>query len=261
MKLHHRFYACNAKTSTPLLILHGLFGSNSNWANLARQFSATREVYALDLRNHGQSPHANSMNFAEMTSDVLEFIQAQGLSECDLLGHSMGGKVAMQLALNNPNCLNKLIIADIAPKLYPPRHQHVFAAIETIDNNSIQSRQQAEDLIREILPEQATRLFLITNLTRKDGNQLQWRSNMAAIRDQYAQISAALTTADNKPYAGPCLFIRGEKSKYITESDSPDIKQLFPCFRLTTIKDAGHWLHIEQAETFAQVVDSFLAES
>lgn len=261
MQLYYRHYPSNATKAKPLVVLHGLFGSNTNWASLARRFALHQPVYAVDLRNHGQSPHADSMSFAEMAADVLEFIQAHQLSGCHLLGHSMGGKVAMQLALENPDLLGKLLVADIAPKVYPPRHQEVFAAIDTIDRVELENRQQADELISDILPEQSTRLFLLSNLQRDESNKLKWRINMQAIREQYEQISAAPSAINNHTYSSPCLFLRGSYSSYLMAKDEADIQRIFVNCQFTTIDKAGHWLHVEQSDAFIAAVNRFLGHA
>lgn len=259
MQLHHRFYPSTTGNATPLLILHGLFGASSNWASQARKFAETQPVYTVDLRNHGQSPHADDMSFADMAGDIAEFALAESLDHFDLLGHSMGGKVAMQFALSQPQKINKLVIADIAPKAYPPRHQKVFAAVDAIDQGQPTSRQQAEELIHEILPDQATRLFLLTNLSRGENGQLTWRCNMNAIRHQYQHISDAPNAYNNNQYTGSTLFIRGAQSNYVTDDDFSTLQSVFSNSSLVTIKDAGHWLHVEQADSFFTAVQKFLS--
>ena len=244
-------------TAEPLIVLHGLFGAAINWRYICQALQARREVYALDLRNHGRSPHAASMTFPHMARDVLEFMDAKRLSSCDILGHSLGGKVAMQAALERPGQFKRLIVADIAPKQYPPRHDDIFEAIDTIDRSAIGSRQQADELIKDILPNQATRLFLLTNLRRDDAGKFGWRINMDAIRTNYSIISGP-PAAPGARYDNPALFIKGGRSPYIKDEDWAEIHRLFPRAELRTIDQSGHWVHTEQPEEFLKILREFL---
>lgn len=255
MKLHYRHFPCDKPQSGPLLVLHGLFGSRNNWAGAGRRLSAHREVYALDLRNHGDSPHAATMTFDEMAGDVLEFIQDRSLARCTLLGHSMGGKTAMQLALSEPDRITALIAVDIAPRVYPPRHEDIFAAIDAIDEADPATRSEAEKLITSLLPDKAMRLFLLTSLVPGHNGPAKWRTNMRAIRENYEAISAA---PQGHPYEGPALFIRGSRSSYVRDEDEGRIKALFPRSTLETL-DAAHWVHIDAPEAFVSTVEAFLA--
>jgi esterase len=241
----------------PLIVLHGLFGAAINWRYICQSLAAERDIYALDLRNHGRSPHAASMTFPHMAGDIFEFIDRLQLPPCAILGHSLGGKVAMQAALTKPEQFIRLIVADIAPRQYPPRHDDIFEAIDTINKSAISSRQQADDLIKRILPDQATRLFLLTNLRRDDDGKFGWRVNMDAIRGNYEIISGAPTVMGAK-YDKPALFIKGGRSPYIKEEDWPEIQRLFPQSGLKTIEQSGHWVHTEQPEDFLKIVGKFL---
>ncbi len=191
-----------------------------------------------------------------MAMDVNRFINTHKLQRSHLLGHSLGGKVAMQLVLDQPSLFHSLVVVDIAPKPYPPRHNEIFAAIATIDATTITHRNQADDLIQPLIPDQATRLFLLTNLIRNDKNEYIWRINTKAIKHNYEALSAAPETMD-KQYTGPTLFIKGEHSAYIHKEDVDLINTIFPNNRLVTVEKAGHWVHAEQPGAFAQVVENF----
>jgi pimeloyl-ACP methyl ester carboxylesterase len=258
MQLEYDHYPTSpGVTAEPLIVLHGLFGAAINWRHICQALQPGREIYALDLRNHGRSPHVSSMTFPHMARDVLEFMDAKRLSACDILGHSLGGKVAMQAALERPEQFTRLIVADIAPKYYPPRHDDIFEAVDTIDRNAIASRQQADELIKDILPNQATRLFLLTNLRRDDAGKFGWRINMDAIRKNYSIISGP-PAAPEAHYDNPALFIKGGRSPYIKDEDWVEIRRLFPRAELRTIQQSGHWVHTEQPEEFLQIVREFL---
>lgn len=242
-----------------LIILHGLFGSSTNWGIICRHLARHYTVYALDLRNHGRSPHQKSMSYPEMADDVLEFIEQQNLSDIYLLGHSMGGKTAMQLALNYPDIIQKLIVVDIAPKTYPAHHDDIFRAIERIDQTPIESRNQAEQLILELLPAADIRLFLLTNLVRDHNGLYQWRINMPVIRSSYpAILEKPKPRYHNQTFNKPCLFIRGDTSDYILASDTSLIQTQFKAAQIITIENAGHWVHAQQPERFLNIVEAFL---
>jgi esterase len=249
--------ASDGASAEPLLVLHGLFGAALNWRHICQSLSPDREVYALDLRNHGRSPHAASMTFVHMARDVVEFMDERQLPACVIMGHSLGGKVAMQAALERPEQLSRLIVADIAPKRYPPRHDDIFEAVDTINRTVISSRQQADELVKLILPDQATRLFLLTNLRRDEDGKFGWRVNMDAIRGNYEIISGPPTVM-GAHYDKPALFIRGDRSPYIKDADWPEIRRSFPQAELQTIENSGHWVHIEQPEAFLEIVKNFL---
>lgn len=257
MKLHYRYFPCDKPQDDALLILHGLFGSRNNWAALARQLSQHQDVYALDLRNHGESQRADSMSFPEMAVDVMWFMESEGLSQTSILGHSMGGKVAMQIALDTPQRVKKLIIADIAPREYDPRHEKIFQAVDAIDHALLTSRSDADKLIKDILPDRDLRLFLLTSLSRDEDRILSWRTNMHGIRKNYQAISAAPTVRQGSQFDGPTLFIAASRSPYIEDKDHKEIMRLFPQARIEMI-DAGHWLHVQKPEQFLELVTDFL---
>jgi esterase len=243
----------------PLIVLHGLFGSKNNWRAICKPLSAQCDVYALDLRNHGDSPHEPDMTLAIMADDVLNFIRRRQLEPCIILGHSLGGKVAMQAALTAPDIFEQLIVADIAPKQYAPRHNDIFAAIDAINNAGIASRQQANALVENILPDEATRLFLLSNLRRNDDGTFGWRVNVEAIRNHYNDISdAPKPPKSDSQYTKPTLFIKGERSAYIKDEDMIRIRELFPRTELQTIADCGHWVHSEKPAKFLEIVKKFL---
>lgn len=260
--LYSQEFLGGSNTQLPLLILHGLFGSSQNWRQIAKAIQAQGwPVYLLDCRNHGNSPHYDSMNYSLMAEDVIAWMTAKNIASCHLLGHSMGGKVAMQCALAHGESFESLTIADIAPVRYPPRHQNVFAAINSITQTQPTSRKAADDLIKDILPDMATRLFLLTNLERANAKGVQWKSNMAAIQANYADISAAppACLADNpvNQFAKPTLVIKGEQSPYINDENIQIFNDYFTQLTIQTLA-AGHWLHAEKPDAFVAMVANFL---
>ncbi|MBA3582747.1 MAG: alpha/beta fold hydrolase [Gammaproteobacteria bacterium] len=248
-------------STTPLIVLHGLLGSASNWRLLAKQWGEYRPVHALDLRNHGQSPHTDSMSYHEMADDIRWFMDEHKIERTHLLGHSMGGKVAMQFAMDFATRLDHLIIADIAPKQYPRSHDAVFAALQRIAAMNILSRQQADDAIRDLIPDLSTRQFLLTNLVRTEQDDYRWRVNVTVIQNSYEQnILAVPDFAAKQTFTGATLFIGGGDSPYIQTNDHALIKRYFPQAEITMIPNAGHWLHVDQTALFDQQVRDFLAD-
>ncbi|RNI28597.1 alpha/beta fold hydrolase [Rufibacter latericius] len=241
----------------PLLILHGLFGTLDNWQTLGREFSKTFKVYLIDLRNHGRSPHTPEFSYQLMTDDLLEFFEQHQLEDAFIIGHSMGGKVAMNFALQHPEKLSKLLIADIAPKAYPPHHDDIITGFRSIDLNTIQNRQEADDQLALKVDDFGTRMFLLKNLYRKDDNTFGWRLNLDAIEQNLHQVLSNI--ASETPFTKPTLFLRGGNSRYIKpEQDLAQIQSLFPNATIETIENAGHWLHAEQPQEFYRLTMEFL---
>lgn len=241
----------------PMIILHGLFGLSDNWATLAKKWSEHFTVYTVDLRNHGQSPHSDQWKNWIMAEDVLELIEKEQLKDVILLGHSMGGKVAMYLALDSPELVSKLIVCDIAPRKYPVGNQDVVAALLKVHPEKLASRKEAEEILSKELKDAGTIQFLLKNLYHKeeaDGTKhLDWRFNLPVISKNLAAISEA--TDEPAPSDIEALFIRGEKSDYITKEDEAEIKRVFPRATIQTIPGAGHWVHADQpAEVFDAVM-------
>ncbi len=242
----------------PLVILHGLFGTLDNWQTLGRQFAEHFMVFLVDQRNHGRSPHTGSMNYPAMADDLHYFMESHWLYRSHIMGHSMGGKTAMQLALQYPDMVDKLIVVDIAPKAYPPNHQFIFDALFAIDLDQVDSRADAEEQLARHIQDSGIRQFLLKNLTRTREGAYRWKMNLPVIYQHYQEIVGA-TTGDD-PYEGPALFIRGANSPYILDADFPMIRQLFPQARIETIPGAGHWVHADQPEKLFRLVVDFLKE-
>lgn len=243
-----------------LLILHGLFGSAANWNWHAKQFSDRYRVHALDLRNHGQSPHADHMDYPHMAEDVRHYLDHAGLATAHVLGHSMGGKVAMQLALDHPGRVATLIVADIAPVDYSARvsgHEEIFVGLEAVAATEIDSRAAADAILSQHVPDESVRQFLLANLIKAGPGGFQWRFNLPALRANYPHLLAAPKGLG--PYPGPTLFLRGELSAYIRKEHQGLIEARFPAVRVETLSGTGHWLHAEQPSAFNQQVSDFLA--
>lgn len=252
MKLHYRIYG----KGSPLFILHGLFGSADNWNSLAKQYAKYFEVYVIDQRNHGLSPHDDEWNYDVMTDDLIEIIQDKSLNSVYLIGHSMGGKTAMFAACRYPDIFKKLIVADIALRYYPVHHTEIITVLSAFPLHEISSRQQADEWLASRITDFGVRQFLLKNLYRNTNGGFSWRFNLSVIKEKIESVGRALPTDFH--YSQPALFIKGENSNYISQSDATDIKKQFPKADIITIKGAGHWVHAEQPEAFLNQTISFL---
>jgi esterase len=239
-----------------MIILHGLFGSHHNWQPVARQLSGQFRVHTVDLRNHGASPHHDEVNYPVMAADVLKHMDGGQIPNAHLLGHSLGGKVAMQFALLHPDRVRKLMIVDIAPRAYESVHEEVFDALNGLRLAGIRTRAEADEALAAGIPDQATRRFLLTNLISLPGGGFRWRVNLEALYAQQEQLTAAVT--GKSPFTGPALFLRGSRSQYIQETDRRNIETLFPHARIQTIESAGHWIHVDAPEAFLAGIIEFL---
>ena len=240
----------------PLLILHGFLGMSDNWKTLATQFATNFEVHTLDLRNHGRSLQSEEFSYEVMVQDVFEYCQANNLTKIFIIGHSMGGKVAMLLATRHPELVSKLIVADIGPKFYPQHHQDILAGLNAVDFSIKPSRADVEEIMKRFIPDFGTRQFLMKNLYWQEPGQLAFRFNLAVFNYKIDEIGVPLP--EELVHYKPTLFIRGGKSKYILDSDLENIKKHFPNATIETIPNTGHWLHAENPAEFYQIVTSFL---
>lgn len=241
-----------------LIILHGLFGSSDNWRSIGNELSRFYEVYLIDLRNHGRSPHFVEFSYTSMANDIAEFISEKKLNNPILMGHSMGGKVAMTYALNYPEKIEKLIIVDIAPKYYAPHHQKYIDAFNSIDLKTVSTRKEVEEHFTRQVSDIGERQLLLKNLYWNENERLAWRVNIDAISKHIDEMCEAQDSS--KMCNKPCLFIRGEKSKYITNEDAALIQQIFPNSKIETIPNAGHWVHAEKTQDFLTCVLHFLKQ-
>ncbi|GAB1258922.1 alpha/beta fold hydrolase [Aurantivibrio plasticivorans] len=252
MLLHHEI----SGSGEPLVMLHGLFGSFENLGAIARQLAEHFTLYRLDLRNHGKSGHSDKMTFDLMARDVLETLDELGISKAHFFGHSLGGKVAMVIALNNPERVEKLVVADIAPVTYAPHHNEILQGLQSIDASSLTSRKEADEKLQAYITSLPVRQFILKNLTRSETGGFKWRINVAAITAQYDQLR--LSVGDNQVYNGPALFLRGAQSDYITDEMFSEIHRKFSDAEIITVDNASHWLHAEQPSIVASAVIVFL---
>jgi pimeloyl-ACP methyl ester carboxylesterase len=236
----------------PIIILHGLFGTLDNWQTIAKKLAEDYMVYIIDLRNHGKSPHAAPMTYPQMAEDIQQFLENNWIYEANIIGHSMGGKVAMQLALSYPDLVKSLIVVDIAPKQYPGGHYEIFDALFALDLTKVEGRNDADNFLKERIKDFGVRQFLLKNLSRNKEGGYRWKMNLPVIYDHYQDILAPIQA--DEPFEKPTLFIRGGQSDYIQADDLDTITELFPVAMIDTVLDAGHWVHAQAPEELMSMV-------
>jgi len=242
----------------PLLILHGFLGMGDNWKTLANKFSEGYQVHLIDQRNHGRSFHSDDFNYELMVEDLFQYIQYHDLKRVNIIGHSMGGKVAMLFAVTHSEQLKKLIVADIGPKFYPRHHDTILEGLSAIDFDKQKTRGAVEEVLKGYIPEWGTRQFLLKNVYWKTKEELALRFNLEGLIENIDEIGTPLPSL--AVFEKPTLFLKGGNSGYITDNDISLIKAHFPKATIKTVKNAGHWLHAENPKDFYDYVVSFLAE-
>lgn len=241
----------------PLLILHGFLGMSDNWKTLGTQYSENGfEVHLIDQRNHGKSFHSNEFNYDVLSDDVVRYMEHHNITSAYVLGHSMGGKTAMQLATSHPDRVKKLIVADIAPKFYPPHHDFIFNGLSHLDFDNIADRREADDELSKHIKEKGIRQFLLKNLYWVEKDRLGFRFNFEVLKDRMEEIGENIS--GSAVYDGPALFLRGDRSEYIQPNDFAEIKRHFPKATIETIDKTGHWLHAENPKQFYEKSFAFL---
>lgn len=250
--LHHRVLG----VGPPVVLLHGLLGSHHNLLPVAEKLAAQFRVFAVDHRNHAASPHADEFNYDLMAADLGAFLAEHQLPRVSLLGHSMGGKVAMRFAQLHPATVNRLIVADMSPRAYPLLHAELLEVMAELNLSQFQHRREIEQALESAAPEKSTRQFLLKNIALDAGGGFRWRPNVRGIRDSYPGLSVALPV--DQIFGGPTLFLRGEHSDYIRDGDLGLIRQLFPQAVVRTIPQAGHWVHADAPEAFSALSGDFL---
>lgn len=255
MKLH----AERLGEGPPLIVLHGLLGSGDNWLGLAKNWAQRYTVIVPDLRNHGRSPHADETGIDTMAQDIAELMEDHGFSQTVVLGHSLGGKVAMRLAMDLPSHVSGLIVVDIAPRPYPPAHEGIIRALLAIDLSQHTSRSTVEQELVPAVPEAPVRQWLLKNLGRNSAGAFYWKPNLPVLLSELSELSAGFS--EMSEFAGPALFIRGGRSRYVTDEDVASIQRWFPQAQIETIPEAGHWVHADAPVKISQLVQDFMSRS
>lgn len=254
MKLHSKKYGDKGQD---LIVIHGLFGMSDNWSTLGRKFSKHFKVHLIDLRNHGRSPHSTEFNYNVMCEDLIEYIEDYNIKKPLVIGHSLGGKVAMKLAFTHAEILDKLLIADISPRRYNTDfHENLLKILYRLPLEDFERREDIEEILAETFENRGMRLFLMKNLFRNEHNKFAWRFNIDVLLEKVSNIQEAEFI--NSKCNVPTLFIRGGDSNYVTSEDEIIIKKHFTNFSISTIEGAGHWLHAEKPDLFYDEVIKFI---
>lgn len=240
----------------PFLILHGYFGMSDNWKTLGNKFAKNYEVHLIDQRNHGRSFHSDEFDYELLVEDLYAYIQHHNLINIILLGHSMGGKVAMLFAVTHPEIVNKLIIADISPKYYEPHHQPILAALNSVNFSLHNTRSKVEEVLRIYIKDEGVLQFMLKNVYRKNKETLAFRFNLHSLTLNNSEVGEPLPSFMH--FDGETLFLKGENSNYITSEDTPLILAHFANAKIVTVKNAGHWLHAENPTQFYNDIIAFL---
>lgn len=245
----------------PLIILHGLLGSSRNWLTAGRALGAERDVYALDLPDHGESDWSESPSFTEMTERIQEWLRDRAIETADWLGHSLGGKVAMRIAADSPERVRKLVLADIFPRVYPPHHKNDFEAMEALEVEALPDRKAADSALAENVPDWALRQFLLTNLARSDEGGFRWQVNLEGLHRNLGDLAGMPFGEAELPIAVPTLLIYGGKSNFVRPEDLEDAEDFFADVRACRLPNAGHNVHVEAKDEFLRAVQHFLTDS
>jgi len=244
MRLNHKSFG----EGIPVIILHGLFGSLDNWQTFARRLSSEFKVYTIDLRNHGKSPHSNEHSYLAMCDDLLEFLDEHRISRTHIIGHSMGGKVAMQFAIEHAERILKMIIVDISPRSYESGHDAIFTALLEIDLTRFTKREEADKMLAQRIPDVAVRQFLLKNINRNIDGSFSWKINLQGLWKNYRNINVSVQSDSQVNI--PTIVIRGGESGSVHDEDLNSFKEIFPGTRLITIQKSGHWVHAEAPDEF-----------
>ena len=240
------------------MILHGLFGSSDNWVSMMGMLKNHFTVIVPDLRSHGRSPHSDAFNYQVLRDDAVELLKDLGIEEAFVAGHSMGGKVAMEMAIHTPGLVKKLVVLDISPRAYPIRHQFIIRGLNSIEIESLKTRQEADEQLARYIREQRIRQFLLKNLARQESGGFRWKINLPVIEKNLYHIGKP--QSPDQPVPIPALFIGGKQSDYITPPDRELIHKIFPLARIEMIQGAGHWLHAEKPDVVYGLITGFLTD-
>jgi len=241
----------------PVIVLHGLFGMLDNWQSFTKALEDKFDFILVDQRNHGRSFHAPEMDYSSMAEDVVQLMDALGIEKAHVLGHSMGGKTAMQLAMEHSHRVSRLVVVDIGPQAYPAGHDKIFEALRSLPIEEVESRKEAREHLSHYISEDSIQLFLLKNLKRNSSGGYEWRMNLESIYENYESILSAIAIAD--PVEVPTLFVRGSRSPYLRDRDMETLRHNFLQVQFKTL-EAGHWVHAERPEDLQTVVTEFYEE-
>ena len=254
MNLAYRYFGNRRQGTVPVIILHGLLGSSRNWTTVAKELAKRYEVFAIDLRNHGDSPHVAGMHFTALSEDLATFMDGKKIGEAAILGHSLGGKIAMRFSMDHPDRVERLIVVDIAPKTYPPYHTLEFEALNALDLKSLHSRKDADTFIQKWVPDWGMRQFLLSNLKRQDDGRWEWSIHLSALTNALDDMRSNVLKP-GEVFLGPTQFIVGGASQYVSAKDRVRIQQHFPRLHYSILERVGHNPHIEATEAFLEALE------
>jgi len=254
VKLHALRFENPAKPA--LVILHGLLGSSRNWSTIGKALQQRFDVHALDLRNHGSSPHADSMRWSELVADLKLYLKQQGLQQIFLMGHSLGGKIGMKFACEHPKVVKKLVVVDIATKAYPPYHDAEFRAMKRVPSGAVANRREAEELLKPLIQDWAMRQFILTNLVSGEFGY-KWQVNLEVLHASL-QVLRQNSLQGGQVFDGQCLLVVGGKSDFVQEGDAQTMREFFPQLKVVTLPAAGHNVHVEDRKGFLKLMDDWL---
>ena len=250
MKLFFR----SSGQGAPMIILHGLFGSSDNWHTLSKTFALTHTVYVVDQRNHGLSPHSDDFNYRLLTEDLFGFIEENKLGKVNLIGHSMGGKTAMNFAIKHPDLVEKLLVVDIVPKQYKMRYDGILEGMKGLHPEALTSRKEAEAKLLPFVPDAGERQFILKNLERRAEGGFDWKVNLKSLDEHMDELGIAMEY--DGTFDGPVLFVTGTKSNYFKPGDDAAVRRYFPNAAFKTL-ETGHWVQAEKPEEFAAIAQEF----
>ncbi len=254
MELNHKVFG----VGDPVIILHGLFGMLDNWQTIAKKLAENYMVYIIDQRNHGRSPRMDAHNYKAMAEDLAAFMESQWIHSAHIVGHSMGGKTAMQMAMDYPDMVESLAVIDISPTASTRGHDAVFDALNAVDIEQLEKRSAAQEAMQVHVQEVGVIQFLLKNLTRKKEGGYEWKMNLPVIERDYERILDPIVCST--PYDKATLFIKGGQSRHIVDADLPLMKECFPSYQMKEIADAGHWVHADAPDVTLQMLREFLSE-
>lgn len=254
VKLHSLRFENPSKPT--LIILHGLLGASRNWTTIGKALKERFDVHALDLRNHGTSPHADTMRWSELIGDLKLYLKTHSIETCYLMGHSLGGKIAMKFACEKPNIVKKLVIVDIATKVYPPYHDTEFRAMKRVPSGAVTSRKEAEELLKPMVPDWPMRQFLMTNLISGEFGY-KWQINLEVLHASL-QVLRQNSLKAGQCFDGQTMLIVGGKSNFVKNEDLKEMREYFPQLKVSTLPKAGHNVHVEDRKGFIKALDAWL---
>jgi pimeloyl-ACP methyl ester carboxylesterase len=259
MELYFREYGSPRSDQPTLVFLHGLFGSSVNWHSIARQFENEWHVLAPDLRNHGRSQHCDQMSYTQMAKDVADLLETLFVEQAIVIGHSMGGKVAITLAQHHPEKIAALVVADIAPVAYEHEFDDILAGFDAVELGHLRNRNDADVMMATVIEHLGIRQYLLQNLLKEEG-EWRWRLNLSGIAASMDVITG-FAPGCHQAYEGPALIIRGEYSAYVQDQHEPEIRNCLPAVLIETLRGVGHWIYAEDPEGFMFFLRPFLSQS